>query len=54
MTFAPETENPTFHPGRTAVISSEGDRIGVIGEVHPAVTEKYDIRARVYLRAGYV
>ncbi len=41
---------PQFHPGRTATISLRGGHpAGVIGEVHPAVAAKLDMRERVVL-----
>lgn len=43
--FAPY-EDPSYHPGRTAVVKCKGKTLGVIGEVHPAVLEKYNIRSR--------
>ncbi|MCX7843484.1 MAG: phenylalanine--tRNA ligase subunit beta [Clostridia bacterium] len=46
--FARETGNPTFHPGRTAVLMIKGEYAGCIGEVHPDVLEKFDISTRVY------
>ena len=40
---------PFLHPGRQAVVVYEGEKIGYIGELHPAVAEGYDIGANVYL-----
>ncbi len=37
---------PGYHPGRTAVLSSKGEEIGVLGELHPAVLEAYNIKER--------
>jgi phenylalanyl-tRNA synthetase beta chain len=34
------------HPGRTASISLDDEMIGTIGEVHPAVTTRFDLPAR--------
>ena len=42
------SDNPTFHPGRCAVLSKDGEEFGVIGEVHPLVCQNYDINTRVY------
>lgn len=39
----------SFHPGRCAVLSIEGERLGVIGEIHPQCTENYGIGTRVYI-----
>ncbi|HBG39588.1 MAG TPA: phenylalanine--tRNA ligase subunit beta, partial [Clostridiaceae bacterium] len=47
--FAKESENPIFHPGRTAKIIIRNKEAGVLGEVHPNVTDNYDIEERVYI-----
>ncbi len=44
-----DSTNPTFHPGRCAVITAGGEELGVVGEVHPLVAENYEIGTRVYL-----
>lgn len=43
------TDNPTFHPGRCAKISAGGKTLGIIGEIHPAVSRKYGIETPVYI-----
>ncbi|MCX7715640.1 MAG: phenylalanine--tRNA ligase subunit beta [Clostridia bacterium] len=47
--FSPLTDNPTFHPGRTAKVLVNGENLGVIGQVHPNVCEKYEIDVSCYL-----
>ena len=47
--LAPVTDNPTFHPGRTASISVNGSELGIMGEVHPAVLENYGLETRAYI-----
>lgn len=47
--FAPQTNNPTFHPGRCAVVSLEGKEIGVVGEIHPSVVENFGLAQRTYV-----
>lgn len=47
--FVKEAENPIFHPGRTAKIIIRNKEAGVLGEVHPDVTDNYDIEERVYI-----
>ncbi len=42
-----EMEHPSFIPGRTGKILVNGEAIGVIGEVHPAVLEKWGIEMPV-------
>ncbi|WP_241209318.1 phenylalanine--tRNA ligase subunit beta, partial [Streptococcus sp. DD11] len=34
---------PSMHPGRTALISVNGQPIGFVGQVHPATAKAYDI-----------
>ncbi len=55
--FTP-TQHPTFHPGRCAFVevphlSGTGEEIfspvGVLGEVHPLVQQRYDLPHRAYL-----
>ena len=38
-----------FHPGRCASISIDGEDLGVLGEVHPAVRARYDLEHRAFL-----
>lgn len=45
----PLTDDPTFHPGRTAVIRIGDEVISVIGEVHPSVLKNYDIGVKAYV-----
>ncbi|MDD4169796.1 MAG: phenylalanine--tRNA ligase subunit beta [Desulfotomaculaceae bacterium] len=46
-TFHPESTDPSFHPGRTALIKAGGRRLGIIGELHPQVLEKFELPERV-------
>ncbi len=47
--FTACSTHPTYHPGRCAVISIGDATLGMIGEVHPSVSENYEIGTRVYL-----
>jgi phenylalanyl-tRNA synthetase beta chain len=39
-----------LHPGRAAVLRADGDVVGRLGELHPAVVEALDLRAeRIYV-----
>jgi phenylalanyl-tRNA synthetase beta chain len=54
LTFQAESEYGVYHPGRCARIQAKdqhGDtlELGIMGEVHPDVTENYDLEGRVYL-----
>ena len=44
-----KSDDPTFHPGRCAVLSKDGEEFGIIGEVHPLVCAHYGINTRVYV-----
>jgi phenylalanyl-tRNA synthetase beta chain len=39
--FVPAS-HPALHPGRSAVIEVEGRRIGVVGELHPRLQQKFE------------
>ena len=47
--FAPKevrfvkADHPAFHPGRCAVLELKGEKVGVIGELHPSWQHKYDL-----------
>ncbi|PSL44042.1 phenylalanyl-tRNA synthetase beta subunit [Salsuginibacillus halophilus] len=45
--FVPNTAMEGFHPGRTAEIEVHGEKLGVIGEIHPSMQKAYDL-APVY------
>ena len=40
--------NPSYHPGRCAVVSVEGIEVGYIGQIHPLVAQNYDMDVPVY------
>ncbi len=48
LRFAAQKENPSYHPGRCAEVFLDGDRIGVLGQIHPAVAENYGVDAELY------
>jgi phenylalanyl-tRNA synthetase beta chain len=45
---ASPTEPRAFHPGRTAELSVKGERLGVVGELHPDVAAALDLPRGVY------
>ena len=48
--FVPNTEAPAFHPGRCAsVLSRDGQRLMVLGQVHPEVQETYGLDVESYV-----
>lgn len=44
----------SYHPGRCAVLTAKGERIGVLGEIHPNVAANYGIDQRVYAAVLYL
>lgn len=42
-------EKYALHPGRSAVIIKDGAYLGIMGEVHPDVQEKYEIGVKTYV-----
>lgn len=47
-TYAP-SDNPMFHPGRAALLKIDEQAIGVFGELHPLVREKFDLPTQAVL-----
>jgi phenylalanyl-tRNA synthetase beta chain len=43
VSYAADSENSSYHPGRCAVVYSGKTAVGVIGQIHPAVAKNYDI-----------
>ena len=42
VTYAPTDSVPYLHPGKAAEVSVDGQVIGVFGELHPLVKDKYE------------
>ena len=49
ITYDPNAEKPFLHPGRQALIQYRDKVIGYLGEMHPEVTDNYDIDTKVYV-----
>lgn len=47
--FEAESEYGVYHPGRCARISVGDEELGIMGEVHPDVSEKFGIGTRAYV-----
>ena len=45
------TEHPSFHPGRVARLTVDGEPVGVFGELHPLVAENFDLPPQPVLAA---
>ena len=46
--YTAERGNASYHPGRCAAIEAGGKRIGLMGEIHPEVAERFGFTDRVY------
>ena len=46
--FEAETGNPSYHPGRCARIYRGERLLGILGQIHPAVAENYDVDCELY------
>lgn len=44
-----QSENPTYHPGKTAELWVKNQCIGILGEIHPDVCENYGIDTSCYV-----
>ena len=42
------SNNPSFHPGRCAEVSMDGEVLGYIGQIHPLVASNYGMDCEVY------
>ncbi len=49
--FGPTREVSYLHPGKAATLSIEGQVVGVLGELHPAIAEKYGFSGHAVLVA---
>lgn len=47
--FQPDRRNPNLHPGRTASLWVNGDRLGTFGQLHPQVRQERGLPDEVYL-----
>ncbi len=50
--YAPAAQ-PTFHPGRSALLRVQGVDIGAFGELHPAVAQAFELTAAPVLAAEF-
>ena len=48
ISYTAVKNNPSYHPGRCAMVSVDGVDLGYMGQVHPLVAKNYGIEAEVY------
>jgi phenylalanyl-tRNA synthetase beta chain len=47
--YQPDSEDSRFHPGRTASLWLDGQRLGIFGQIHPQLSQQRDLPNEVYL-----
>lgn len=47
--FLPETGEPFLHPGAACRIAAQGAVLGLMGEMHPAMREIFELKQKVFL-----
>jgi len=53
ITYAPADSISYLHPGKAAEVKVNGQRVGVFGELHPLVAEKYELYDAAVLVAEF-
>ena len=48
VTYEADSSNPSYHPGRCAKVSANGETLGYIGQIHPLTAKNYGIDSEVY------
>ncbi len=48
MRFTAQKDNPSYHPGRCAEVWLDGEKVGVLGQIHPEAAENYGVDAPLY------
>ena len=46
--YVAEKDNPSYHPGRCAKVSIDGETLGVFGQIHPEVAKNYGLDTEVF------
>lgn len=49
VSFERESDNPSYHPGKTAVVKLKNQILGILGETHPEVSENYGVETSCYI-----
>ena len=48
VSYEADSTNPSYHPGRCAKVSANGETLGYIGQIHPLVAKNYGTDSEVY------
>jgi phenylalanyl-tRNA synthetase beta chain len=46
--YAAASDNPSYHPGRCAVVSVGDQQVGYVGQIHPLVAKNYGMDCEIY------
>lgn len=49
LEYQPDRQDDRFHPGRTASLWIEGNRLGTFGQLHPKIAQDRGLPAAIYL-----
>jgi len=49
VTYQATEEDDRFHPGRTAILSLNQQRLGIFGQLHPQFRQEHDLPEAVYV-----
>lgn len=49
VSFNRESSNESFHPGKTAALYSKKDYVGILGEIHPDISDNYGLEVNSYI-----
>ncbi|NMA08441.1 MAG: phenylalanine--tRNA ligase subunit beta [Clostridiales bacterium] len=45
------SSDPSFHPGRCARVTVDGEELGIIGQLHPMAAQSFDLSVPAYIAA---
>lgn len=49
VSYKRESENPSYHPGKTAKVYIGEKLLGTLGEIHPDLSDNYEVEERCYV-----
>ncbi len=52
--YSAHSEDPSYHPGRCAVVKINGTQVGIIGQIHPTVAQKYEFNKKTPVFAAQI
>ncbi len=49
LEYRPQSNDPSYHPGRCATVYVDGTFLGTLGEIHPTVLDNFNVAAPIYV-----